>query len=210
MGPAELDRRVLLSYEEEPGRVRRRWLAGLGRSQGLQVAAVLVTVQVIFGGYAIVVKVAMREHADALVFSLYRDIGASVVLLGACTLMGERKPVLPGDRMLFLGVGPHCTLHTHGAHTAHTRYARGTHTTHTHTAHTRGVGPQLCVSASSFYTLSLFGLGVGLCGVTITQTALVLALQYVPAFNASLMQPSQPVLTLLLALCLRLEALRST
>lgn len=54
-----------------------------------------------------------------------------------------------------------------------------------------------------------FGLGVGLCGVTITQTALVLALQYVPAFNASLMQPSQPVLTLLLALCLRLEALRS-
>jgi drug/metabolite transporter (DMT)-like permease len=55
---------------------------------------------------------------------------------------------------------------------------------------------------------SLFGAGVGLCGVTITQTALVLALQYVPAFNASLMQPSQPVLTLLLALCLRLEALR--
>lgn len=55
---------------------------------------------------------------------------------------------------------------------------------------------------------SLFGSGVGLCGVTITQTALVLALQYVPAFNASLMQPSQPVLTLLLALCLRLEALR--
>ena len=57
-------------------------------------------------------------------------------------------------------------------------------------------------------TLSLFGPGVGLCGITITQTALVLALQYVPAFNASLMQPSQPVLTLLLALCLRLEKLR--
>ena len=37
---------------------------------------------------------------------------------------------------------------------------------------------------------------------------MVVALQYVPAFNASLMQPSQPVLTLLLALCLRLEALR--
>ena len=75
------------------------------RSQGLQVAAVLVTVQLIFGGYAIVVKVAMRDHVDALVFSLYRDIGATAVLLGACTLMGERKPVLPGDRLLFLGVG---------------------------------------------------------------------------------------------------------
>ena len=114
-------------------------------------AAVLVTVQLIFGGYAIVVKMAMSEHVDALVFSLYRDIGASVVLLGACTLMGERKPVPAGDRLLFVGVG--------------------------------------------------------LFGITITQTAFVLALQWVPAFNASLMQPSIPVLTLLLALCLRLEVL---
>ena len=135
MGPAELDRRVLLSYEEEPatfvrgGCCSRRMCACLGRrSQGLQVAAVLVTVQLIFGGYAIVVKVAMRDHVDALVFSLYRDIGATAVLLGACTLMGERKPVLPGDRLLFLGVGLHCALH-----------ARGTHTR----THTRGGGPHL-------------------------------------------------------------------
>ena len=121
MGPAELDRRVLLSYEEEPatfvrgGCCSRRMCACLGRrSQGLQVAAVLVTVQLIFGGYAVVVKVAMRDHVDALIFSLYRDIGASVVLLGACTIMGERKPVHPGDRLLFVGE-LHCT------HTARVR-----------------------------------------------------------------------------------------
>jgi len=86
----------------------------------LQVAAVLVAVQFIFGGYAIVVNVTMRDHVDALIFSLYRDIGASVVLLGACTLMGERKPVLPGDRLLFVGVGLHCTLHAR----THTQRAR--------------------------------------------------------------------------------------
>ena len=113
MGPSELDRRVLLSNEEGPGRVRRRW-ACLGRSEGLQVAAVLATVQLIFGGYAVVVKVAMRDHVDALIFSLYRDIGASIVLLGACTIMGERKPVHPGDRVLFVGE-LHCT------HTARVR-----------------------------------------------------------------------------------------
>ena len=113
MGPAELDRRVLLSNEEGPGRVRRRW-ACLGRSEGLRVAAVLATVQLIFGGYAVVVKVAMRDHVDALIFSLYRDIGASIVLLGACTIMGERKPVHPGDRVLFVGE-LHCT------HTARVR-----------------------------------------------------------------------------------------
>tara|TARA_B100000768_G_C11146023_1_gene318200 strand:- start:300 stop:671 length:372 start_codon:yes stop_codon:yes gene_type:complete len=89
----------------------------------LQVAAVLVAVQVIFGGYAIVVKVAMRDHVDALIFSLYRDIGASVVLLGACTLMGERKPVQPGDWLLFVGVGLHCTLRTRARARAHTESA---------------------------------------------------------------------------------------
>ena len=145
----------LLPLEEEEGSGycdKRSFFGARMSGRGLAVAAILVTVQLIFGGYAIVVKLALNDSVDALVFSLYRDLGASVVLGGACLLMGERKPVPPSDRLLFLGVG--------------------------------------------FF------------GITITQTAMVVALQYVPAFNASLMQPSQPVLTLLLALLLRMETLR--
>ena len=193
MGPTDvLDRRVdqaqLLSYDEEP-RVCfcRRGRACIAASQGLQVAVILATVQLIFGGYVIVVEMAMSDHADAFVFSLYRDVGASIVLLVACTLLGQHKTTA-GDRLLFVGAG----RITHCIYIAHT------------------VVP-VCIRAHRIHGVStarLSLLGVGLSGITITQTALVLALQWVPAFNASLMQPSQPVLTLLLALCLRLESLR--
>ena len=76
------------------------------RPRPLAVAAILVTVQLIFGGYAIVVKIALQDEAvDALVFSLYRDVGASVVLLACCALLGELRPVAAADRLTFLGVG---------------------------------------------------------------------------------------------------------
>ena len=54
----------------------------------------------------------------------------------------------------------------------------------------------------------LIFLGMGLLGVTIAQTLMVVALIWVPPFNASLLQPSQPVLTLLLGLLLGMERLR--
>lgn len=121
-------------------------------SQSLGVVAVLVAVQAIFGGYSIIVKLSMNDEVDALVFSLYRDIGASVVLVGGCILTRElRKVVSLADAITFTSCG--------------------------------------------------------VLGVTISQTALVIALQWVPPFNASLLQPSQPVITLLLALLLGMETL---
>ena len=137
---------ALLASDEERLLRPRRWCG-----RGLAVAAILTASQAIFGGYAIIVKIAINSSVDTLVFSLLRDIGASVVLLSACALMGERRPIAPGDRATFVGVG--------------------------------------------------------LFGITISQTAMVLALQWVPPFNASLLQPTQPVLTLLLALCVRMETL---
>ena len=79
-----------------------KW-SGVARS--LSVVAVLVVVQAIFGGYSIVVKLTMNSQVDALVFSLYRDVGASVVLMGACVAMGELKPILAHDIAAFLACG---------------------------------------------------------------------------------------------------------
>ena len=118
----------------------------------LSVVAILVAVQAIFGGYSIIVKMTMNDHVDALVFSLYRDVGASIVLLFASRMSGAAQPIVSlADRAAFAACG--------------------------------------------FF------------GVTISQTALIVALQWVPPFNASLLQPSQPVITLLLALLLGMESL---
>ena len=125
---------ALLASDEERLLRPRRWCG-----RGLAVAAILTASQAIFGGYAIIVKIAINSSVDTLVFSLLRDIGASVVLLSACALMGERRPIAPGDRATFVGVG--------------------------------------------------------LFGITISQTAMVRALQWVPPFNASLLQPTQPWLS---------------
>ena len=64
----------------------------------LAVVLVLVGVQAIFGGNAVVVKAALHSHADPVVFSLIRDVGGAAILLSGCA--ATRQLVTPSSEHL--------------------------------------------------------------------------------------------------------------
>lgn len=116
------------------------------------VVAALTTVQAVFGGNAVVMKLAITEKADPVVFSFLRDVGGTILLLLACKRCGTF------------------------------------------------VWPR----REDYGTFIL----LGVLGVYIAMMFQALALQYVEPLNASLLQPSQPVLTTFFAAMFGVEALQ--
>ena len=116
------------------------------------VVAALTTVQAVFGGNAVVMKLAITEKADPVVFSFLRDVGGAILLLLACKRCGTF------------------------------------------------VWPR----REDYGTFIL----LGVLGVYIAMMFQALALQYVEPLNASLLQPSQPVLTTFFAAIFGVEALQ--
>lgn len=53
------------------------------------VVLTLVGVQAIFGGNAVIVKVALNEDTDPVVFSFLRDVGGATILLAGCAASGQ-------------------------------------------------------------------------------------------------------------------------
>lgn len=112
---------------------------------------VLTAVSASFAGNAVILKVALKEHVDPVVFSFLRDVGGAAVLLGVCKFRGE----LVWPRREDLG---------------------------------------------TFVLLGVLGVYIG-------QQFMVIALQFISPLNAMLLQPSQPVLTVLLSALFGIEAL---
>jgi drug/metabolite transporter (DMT)-like permease len=65
----------------------------------------MLTAQFIFSGWHILGSIALRKGADALVFALYREISASLLMYGLVAYIGVRVKIYPPDYLRFLFLG---------------------------------------------------------------------------------------------------------
>lgn len=126
----------------------------LERQRFALVVVLLVLVQASFAGNSIVAKLSFDQGlVDAIIFSLFRDVGASMVLLVGCRIADGAWGV-----------------------------PRKVHLIHF--------------------------VGIGVLGVVVGQMFMVIALEFTSPFNCMVLQPSQPVLAVLLGALLGIEPLQ--
>jgi drug/metabolite transporter (DMT)-like permease len=90
--------------------MQRKWTQGYSSAGVLfsgQCTAhfVLVLVQLTFSGWHIIGKVALKEGADPIVFALYRESSASILMISFCLLNNVQKYVEKKDYLRFLFLG---------------------------------------------------------------------------------------------------------